>query len=77
MKVSHSINKTTVAISPVSDKLIYKLQGSVDGKTWKDLDEYTCRTAAEKYAFPSFLSDNNNKIEYRVQTADHYRFAAL
>lgn len=41
LNVSHSINKTTVAISPVSDKLIYKLQGSVDGKIWKDLDEYT------------------------------------
>ena len=72
MKVSHSVNKTTVAISPVSDKLIYKLQGSVDGKTWKDLDKYTCRTAAEKYVFPSFLSDSNNKIEYRVQTANHF-----
>ena len=72
LKVSHSVNKTTVAISPVSDKLIYKLQGSVDGKTWKDLDKYTCRTAAEKYVFPSFLSDSNNKIEYRVQTANHF-----
>jgi len=71
LNVSHSINKTTVAISPVSDKLIYKLQGSVDGKIWKDLDEYTCRTAAEKYVFSSFLS-NKNLIEYRVQTADHF-----
>ena len=71
MKVSHSVNKTTVEISPVSDKLIYKLQGSVDGKIWKDLDEYTCRTAAEKYAFPPFLSNKNLK-EYRVQTADHF-----
>ena len=72
MKVSHAVNKTTVTISPVSDKLTYKLQGSVDGKTWKDLDEYTCRTAAEKYVFPSFLSYSNNIIEYRVQTVDHY-----
>lgn len=71
MDVSHSGNKTTVSISPVSSKLVYKLQGSVDGNVWRDLDEYTCRKDAEKYVFPSFLSNKNLK-EYRVQTADHF-----
>ena len=54
LNVSHSINKTTVAISPVSDKLIYKLQGSVDGKIWKDLDEYTCRKNEKSIFFHHF-----------------------
>ncbi len=71
LEVSNSENKTIVSISPVSNKLVYSLQGSSDGKKWMDLDEYTCREDAEKHVFPTF-SANKNLKEYRVQTADHF-----
>jgi hypothetical protein len=47
------------------------LQGSVDGNLWKDLDDYICRKDAEKYAFPSFLSNKNLKV-YQIPTTDHF-----
>jgi len=71
LEVSHSGNKSTVSMSPVSNKLVYKLQGSVDGTKWEDLDEFICRKDAEKYVFPP-ISSNKDLKEYRVQTADHY-----
>jgi arylsulfatase B len=71
LDVSHSGNKTTVSISPVSNKLLYKLQGSADGQKWMDLDEYICRKDAEKYIFPSLIVKEYNQ-QYRVQTADHF-----
>jgi arylsulfatase A-like enzyme len=71
LTVSHSGNKTSVAVAPVSNKLVYTLQGSADGKIWKNLDEYICRNNAEKYVFPTFPTNKNLK-EYRVQTADHF-----
>jgi len=71
LEISHSGNKTSVSVSPVSNKLVYRLQGSADGKNWMDLDEYTCREDAEKYVFPTFPANKNLK-EYRVQTADHF-----
>jgi hypothetical protein len=71
LDVSYKGNLTIVTISPVSDKLAYKLQGSTDGLTWKDLDEYNCKKDAEKYDFTSFNSDKKLK-EYRVLTDYHF-----
>ncbi|MCK5775204.1 MAG: arylsulfatase, partial [Bacteroidales bacterium] len=71
LNISLSDNKIKVSISPVSNKLVYKLQDSDDGKIWKDVDEYICREDADKFVFPLFLSNENLK-EYRVQTANHF-----
>ena len=71
LEVSHTDKKTTISISPVSNKLLYKLQGSSDGKTWIVLDEFICREDAEKYIFPSFKGNESRK-QYRVQTEDHF-----
>lgn len=71
MEVVHSDGKTSITISPISNKLVYTLQASVDGKVWEALDEYISRKDADKYVFPSVITNNSIK-EYRIQTADHF-----
>ena len=71
VSVSNKGKQTTVSISPVSEKLTYKLQGSVDGKEWQAIDEYTSRENAEKYSFPAFARDKKIK-EYRVLSECHF-----
>jgi len=71
MNISRSGKNVQIIISPVSDKLTYKLQGSYDGRDWKDMGEYVCRVEAEKYKFPLLPFDKNVK-EYRLITTHHF-----
>ncbi len=71
LSVSHTANNTTVTISPVSDKLVYNLQGSNDGKEWIALGEYVCRKNAETYVFDAVKTNKGFK-KFRVLTEDHF-----
>lgn len=71
VEVSNKGKKTSISISPVSDKLMYKLQCTSDGAEWQDIDEYTCRENSEKYTFPPIAIKKRIK-EYRVLSDYHF-----
>ena len=60
-----------ISISPVSDELIYTLQGTFDGTTGRIWPQYVCKEDAEIYTFPGVHHDKKVK-EYRVRTRLHY-----
>ncbi|WP_430813808.1 arylsulfatase B [Carboxylicivirga sp. RSCT41] len=69
--INNAGNKTKVTLSPACDKLVYKLQGTQDGKNWNNLGEYVCRENAEAYTFPALPKDKII-VEYRVLTDMHF-----
>ena len=71
ISVTHKGKGCTVSISPLSNSLVYYLEGTKDGKNWVNIDRYICRQNAEEYAFPSFPADKSIK-EYRVLTDMHF-----
>ncbi len=62
---------TTVTVSPVSDKLVYNLQGSTDGEIWIDLAEYVAKENAKSYVFDGITTNKAFK-EFKVLTSDHF-----
>ncbi|MEW6998379.1 arylsulfatase [Colwelliaceae bacterium BS250] len=69
--VSGSGKESTVTISPVSNKLVYNLQGSTDGETWVDLAEHVAKENAKSYVFDGITTNKAFK-EFRVLTSDHF-----
>ena len=70
LTVAENAGQTTVTISPVSKELAYHLQGSTDGKTWKDIADYVSKTDMSQYAFRPCRAVPADS-HYRVKTELH------
>lgn len=64
--IAKAAGNAEVTISPVSREFVYQLQGTSDGRTWRELAAYACLADAPHHTFPPFQADPAT-TRYRVQ----------
>lgn len=66
-----TVRGNQAVVSPVSNQLVYQLQGTTDGTNWYDIAEYVCKQDADSFTFED-ISVKKGTRAFRVQTTQHF-----